>query len=156
MTKVFCSMSECVFNKSMVCHAKSIEFIEGACFDYKEYTKLPEYKNTYWIAIEDENGKPWRVKRRGFRKEYRGFVLYTSEDVRTKRGMDEAFFTEAYTGYSVGTLSNLKDVEKLKQMKKKIAETESVMNLPVMTNQQYKNFLKKKGMKKEESDEYPF
>lgn len=156
MTKVYCSMSECVFNKSMVCQAKSIEFIEGACFNYKEYTKLPEYKNVFWIAIKDENGKPWRVKRRGYKKEYKGLVLYTSEDVRTKKGMNEAFFTEEFTGYSIGTLSNLNDAEKFKQVKKKMAESESVMTLPVMTNQKYMKFIRKFEASQYNNDELPF
>ncbi len=131
MTHVCCSNRECFFcDERHICRSNYITVNEyGVCDVEAEYTEVaPEYQNEFWIKCQcEEGGEITRRLVKGFRYEYRGLVLYTTDNIRD--GIDNVSFTEEKTGMRRGNLKTINEMyDKLIETREK---EPPVMDYPI-------------------------
>ncbi len=97
---VRCDAAECEHQRDGYCHLHCVYIEDGKCSDYKDYfVNNPLYQDVYFKRCHTlMDGKPleYRAQSKGMRYEWKGFVLYTEDDIRNT--IDNASFTEEITG----------------------------------------------------------
>ena len=133
MTEVYCSSTECKYNKQTKCEAESIRLDDMECMEYADYTETaPEYQEIYYTANEREavGGKvKFRVEKKGLKYEWCGFTVYTSNDIRY--GIEDAYFTEAKTGVLFPMDELQRGEIDADTIREKLKEYPDVMSLPL-------------------------
>ncbi len=131
---LYCDSSECVNCARGECQLKSLTLFSGACEEYEDVTKGPDYQEEYFIACRyrAKNETPdfrYRTRRKGKRVELNGTVFYTKKDIR--EGIEGAMFTEAVTGFAVSG-KDILNPERFAKVRKLMRTELPVEKLPWM------------------------
>ena len=107
MTDILCKRRDCQWCDAAdgACTRYSVEISEDGCEDYDTIFNLPEYQETFWIAVGGGDKPMYRVEKTGKEIEYQGRVFYTTEQVDER----ESFLvTDGITGALCGTFARVK------------------------------------------------
>ena len=101
---VKCDSVECEHCRDGECQLHCISITDGKCDDYADFMQNnPLYQSTYFKRLRISiDGKTFecRVRAKGMRYAFKGYVFYTNDDIRFS--IDNASFTEERTGLLIG------------------------------------------------------
>ena len=134
--RIVCDAIECTHNKDKTCTQTAVYLVDGKCDDYKDYFKNnPLYEAPYFKRCRtcvDGKTLEYRVPSKGMRYEWKGFVLYTEDDIRETIG--HANFTEETTGLLMSGETMLTSKEFPEIVRNAINREKPVLELPLMVN----------------------
>lgn len=129
MTRVYCTLTECVHNDGCMCERDVISIGEDyvmGCDDYEDYLDSEDYQTEFFIRVMAADKKIARAKRKGKRIEYNGYVFYTED-----KESPEMSVTEEMTGLRIGRFRMLKDAKNWNLFVENIPTFEPVTELPM-------------------------